>query len=222
VIAVVFDFDGVLVDTEPLHLAAFQEAFVPRGWALDDASYAARYLGYDDLDLIRTFADDHGFPLGADEVDELARRKGQAFRSRLSPADVLYPGAAACVARLAARFPLAIASGSLHAEIVHILEGAGLRAPFRAIVGADDVERSKPAPDSYVRAAALLGVPPDRAVAVEDSPWGLEAARAAGLRTIAVTTTSPAASLAAADRVLPGLGDLTVDLVLRLVGDQGA
>jgi beta-phosphoglucomutase-like phosphatase (HAD superfamily) len=125
------------------------------------------------------------------------------------------------VARLAARFPLAIASGSLHAEIVDILEGAGLRAPFRAIVGADDVERSKPAPDSYARAAALLGVPPGRAVAVEDSPWGLEAARAAGLRTIAVTTTSPAASLAAADRVLPGLDDLTVDLVLRLVGDQG-
>jgi len=207
--AVVFDFDGVLADTEPLHLRAFQAAFAPRGWSLDPASYVERYLGYDDAGLVAVFARDRGLTLDAAEIDALLDAKRRAFRRLIESGAVLYPGAADCVARLAARHRLAIASGALRAEITDILGGAGLLEPFGAVVGADDVPRSKPAPDCYLRAADLLGVPPHACVAVEDSRWGLEAARSAGLRTVAVTTTSPAADLAAADRILADLTSLT-------------
>jgi beta-phosphoglucomutase len=219
---VIFDFDGVLVDTESLHLRAFQEVFAARGWALDAARYAERYLGYDDRELIETYARDTDRPLSPRDVDDLIDRKAAVYHARLSPAGLLFPGAAACVVRLAARHPLAIASGSFHDEIVQALHAADLLASFRAIVGADDVPRSKPAPDPYRLAAELLGVDPAVSVAVEDSRWGLESARAAGLRTIAVTTTSPPADLAAAHRIIGGLDELTDDLIARVVGTAGA
>jgi beta-phosphoglucomutase-like phosphatase (HAD superfamily) len=129
---------------------------------------------------------------------------------------VLYPGSAACVTRLADAFPLAIASGSLHAEIEDILAVAKLRAPFRAIIGADDVARSKPAPDPYLAAAEALGVEPSACVAIEDSSWGITSARTAGLWTIALTTTAPVANLAGANRIVEGLDEISVDLVRAL------
>ena len=215
--AVVFDFDGVLADTEPLHLRAFQETFAARGWSLDPGSYVERYLGYDDAGLVEVFARDRGLALDADDVGALLDAKSRAYRRLIESGAVLCPGAARCVARLATRHPLAIASGALRAEITDILEGAGLLAPFRAVVGVDDVARSKPAPDCYLRAAELLGVPPHDCVAVEDSRRGLEAARSAGMRTIAVTTTSPAADLAAADRILTDLTALTDAVIDELL-----
>jgi beta-phosphoglucomutase-like phosphatase (HAD superfamily) len=122
------------------------------------------------------------------------------------------------VARLGARYRLAIASGSLHAEIVRVLEPAGLTPAFQAIVGADHVEQAKPAPDLYLEALARLDVPAARAVAIEDSRWGLAAARAAGMRTIAVTTSYPAATLTSADRVVASLDEISVDVIEQLIG----
>jgi beta-phosphoglucomutase-like phosphatase (HAD superfamily) len=136
-----------------------------------------------------------------------------AVRARLGAGSVLFPEARACVAASGAKFPIAIASGALRAEIEDILREAGLRDPFRAVVGADDVPRSKPAPDCYLRAAELLGVLASSCVAVEDTRGGLASARAAGMRTIAVTTTCAADELDAADRLIDGLTQLTVALV---------
>ena len=113
---------------------------------------------------------------------------------------------------------LGIASGSLRAEILHILTPTGLAPSFRTIVGADDVSSGKPAPEPYLRAAALLGVDPSNAVAIEDSRWGLESARAAGMRTIGVTTSYPAAVLSMADRVVTSIGDVTVELIEGMGG----
>jgi beta-phosphoglucomutase len=223
VTAVVFDFDGVLVDTERLHFAAFQDVFATRGWQFDARDYAERYLGYDDRDLLRAFARDRGLTLGDGEAEALIARKGEAYHARLSPAGVLYPGAAACVARLAAAgHPLAVASGSLHHEIVEVLGAADLLSPFAAIVGADDVARSKPAPDTYLKAADLLGIAPAMAVAIEDSTWGLDAAATAGYRTVAITTTSPAHQLIGrADYVIVDLAEFTPELVARLAALAG-
>jgi beta-phosphoglucomutase len=211
--AVVFDFDGVLVDTEPLHLRAFQDAFAPLGWTLEPSAYAERYLGYDDLGLIAAYGRDHGLTIPPSQVDEIMAAKSAAFRVRLGAGSVLFPEAPACVAAIGAKFPLAIASGALRAEIEDILQDAGLRDPFQAVVGADDVPRSKPAPDCYLRAAELLGVAASSCVAVEDTRGGLASARAAGMRTIAVTTTCAADELDAADRIIDGLTQLTVALV---------
>ena len=214
--AVIFDFDGVLANTERLHLAAFRDAFAPAGWTLTDDAYFTRYLGYDDVGTIEAFARDQRVSVGAAEVRALLAAKSAAYRRRLGGDDVLYAGAASCVARLGSAFALAIASGSLHAEIADILRGAGLESAFAAIVGADDVTRGKPAPDSYLAAAARLRVPPEACVAIEDSSWGLTAAGAAGLLTIAVTTTAPASQLAGANLVVSSLDAIDVETVLSL------
>lgn len=206
--AVIFDFDGVLANTERLHLAAFREAFAPSGWTLTDDAYFTRYLGYDDAGTIEAFARDQGVSIDAAQARALLQAKSAAYRRRVGRDDVLYAGGAACVARLGAAFTLAIASGSLHDEIVDILRAAGIESAFAAIVGADDVTRGKPAPDLYLAAAARLRVAPQACVAIEDSSWGLTSARAAGLRTIAITTTAPAARLAEADLVLASLDEI--------------
>lgn len=214
--AVVFDFDGVLADTERLHLLAFQEAFRERGWTLADAAYFDRYLGFDDRDLVRAFTIDARVALKPGDEDAIVAAKARAYEAHVHRGSVLFPGAASAVARLGVPFRLGIASGSLRAEILHILPDALVPA-FHAIVGADDVARSKPAPDVYLKALDRLDVPASRAVAIEDSRWGLAAARAAGLRTIAVTTSYPAATLSSADRVVTSLDDIGVELIEELI-----
>jgi HAD superfamily hydrolase (TIGR01509 family) len=134
----------------------------------------------------------------------------------------LFPGADAAIARLAAALPLAIASGARRAEIVRVLGHAGLAHFFRAVVAAEDTPLSKPAPDPYLRAVTLLadctGQPlsPGECVAIEDSRWGLDSARAAGLRTIAITHTYPAGSFGAVDLTIDSLEALTVASVQHL------
>ncbi|MGE5834060.1 MAG: aminotransferase class I/II-fold pyridoxal phosphate-dependent enzyme [Acidobacteriota bacterium] len=218
--AVIFDFDGVLADTEHLHLRAFQQTFGAHGWTLDDRSYAERYLGYDDRATIAAFLRDHDLPVNRGAIDELLREKAAAFDVLRSSGSVLYPSAPACVERLGARFPLAIASGSLRTEIVAILNGAGLASAFRAIVSAEDVRRSKPAPDPYLRAAHLLGVDAASCVVIEDSSFGLAAARSAGMKTIAVTTTSSVEALADADRIIRSLDELTPEVIVEMAGTR--
>ena len=214
--AVVFDFDGVLADTERLHLLAFQEAFRGRGWTLADSAYFDRYLGFDDRDLVRAFTIDARVALKPGDEDAIVAAKARAYEAHVHRGSVLFPGAAPAVARLGVPFRLGIASGSLRAEILHILPDTLVPA-FHAIVGADDVARSKPAPDVYLKALDRLDVPASRAVAIEDSRWGLAAARAAGLRTIAVTTSYPAATLSSADRVVRSLDDIGVELIEELI-----
>ena len=216
--AVVFDFDGVLADTEGAHLAAFQDAFAPRGWTLTRAEYFERYLGFDDRDLVRAFARDRGLSLGAADADAVLLDKARRYEQRLSRGALLFPTAAAAVARLAAHYRIGIASGSLRAEILAILHANGLADAFSTIVGADDVARSKPAPDSYATAVDRLGVRPSAAVAIEDSQWGLASARDAGLRTIGITTSYPAPALSMAHAVVDSLDEVTVEVVDRLLG----
>jgi len=215
--AVIFDFDGVLADTERLHLRAFQAALANSGFVLNDSDYFTRYVGYDDRETFVKLAQDSGLPLDRARLDHLLQAKSAAYRAQLAEGSALFPHTRACVERLRPHFPLAIASGSLHAEIADILTAAGLAGMFGAIVGADDVARSKPAPDLYLAAARGLGVAPSAAVAIEDSHWGLEAARAAGLRRVAVTTSYPAEFLRPhAERVIASLDEVTVEWLGRL------
>ena len=214
--AIIFDFDGVLADTEALHLRAIQDALASHGHILDDTVYRERYLGYGDRDIFVELARDSGWMLDPSALDALMMLKAERYRHHLAAGQALYATAAACVGCLSAKFPLAIASGSLRAEIRDILAAGGLLDSFRAIVGADDVAAGKPAPDPYLRAAALLGVEPPSAVAIEDSRWGLESARAAGMRTIGITTTYSASALTLADVVVSSLDEITVDVIERL------
>jgi HAD superfamily hydrolase (TIGR01509 family) len=138
------------------------------------------------------------------------------FDALLGSGDVLYPGAVALVESLSAEFPLGIASGALKHEIRAILQSNDLEDRFRFIVAAGDTTRSKPAPDPYRRAAELHGLEPARCLAIEDSVWGIQSAKTAGLWCVAVPHTYPAAELSTADRVAADLGSITPELIRSL------
>jgi beta-phosphoglucomutase len=213
----VFDFDGVLADSEPLHLRSYQEIFEPHGVKLDTKTYCDRYLGFDDEGAFRHIAEDYGLMLGDEEIELLLREKSRRFEALVSGANVLYPGAAACARALANVWPVGVASGALRHEIELMLRGAGLLDTFRFIVAAGETDRTKPAPDPYLRAAELHGVPAAACVAIEDSRWGLESARTAGMHTIAITHTYARDKLTAdADLVVDTLEEITPDLVRGL------
>lgn len=210
---VIFDFDGVLADTERLHLHAFQQVFGVCGWQLDEATYFDRYLGYDDRGLVVAFDQDQALHLGREAIEELVAEKSRVFAERIAVGEVLFPGARECVERLAGRFALGIASGALKHEIVTILDGSGLLSHFPVIVAADDVSSCKPSPEPYLTAAQRLGVLPEECAAVEDSLPGLSAARTAGMRTVGITTTSPRPLLTIADCVIDRLDELSPELL---------
>jgi beta-phosphoglucomutase len=151
-----------------------------------------------------------------DAVKALVAEKTQAFDEVLQRTEVLYPDAAACVERLARDFPLGIASGALRHEIEMILRRAGLHDHFHFIVAAGDTPRSKPWPDPYVRAAQLHGVPPSACVAIEDSRWGIESAKAAGLKCVGITTAYPASQLRGADHMIESLREFDPELIRTL------
>ena len=187
-----------------------------RGAALFVEEYSSRYLGYNDVDTFRVLAEDRGWSMSEREVAELVDRKTRVLEGLVAGGDVLYRGAAPCVERLSAAFPLGIASGAHPHEIEAILNRSRLRHHFRFIVGSGDTVNSKPAPDPYRRAAELHGLPPAACVAVEDSIWGIESARSAGLRCIGITHTYPRSALGTADVIVDSLDELTVELIAGL------
>lgn len=211
--AIVFDFDGVLADSEPLHLRTYQEVLASMGAALPREEYYANYLGFDDEGVFRALSDARGWDLTPAQIRTLIAEKAAAFDAVVAEADVLYPGASECVARLAAIWPLGIASGALRPEIEGILRRHQLDRSFRFIVAAGDATAGKPAPDPYRRAAELHGRPPSACVAIEDSRWGIQSAKEAGLWCIGITHTYPVSELMEADAIVSSLADLTPELI---------
>jgi beta-phosphoglucomutase len=224
--AVFFDFDGVIADTEPLHLRAYQAVLQADGIDLSKSEYYARYLGYDDVGLFDALAKDRRISLSDEKIDEWVAAKASIVEEMLSSDSILFPDAAACVKMFAERVPLAVASGALEPEIELVLDHAGLRSSFAAIASASDGVRGKPAPDLYLLAMAKLKdrlpdpFDPGACIAIEDSRWGLEAARQAGLRCVAVTHTYPAAELGKVDLIVDALGDLTLPKIEALIREN--
>jgi len=225
--AVVFDFDGVIANSEPLHFRAYERVLAREGVTLSEHDYFARYLGFDDVGAFEAIADDRGLTWTPRDVAALVARKAIELEALERDASVLFPGAADAIARAAAVVPIAIASGARGEEIRRVLRREQLDSFFTAIVSADDTPVSKPSPEPYLRALDLLrtargaAIDAARCVAIEDSRWGLESARRAGMRTIAVTNTYDKAALAAyADVVIPSLAMLDLDVVASLVSSR--
>jgi beta-phosphoglucomutase len=214
--AVVFDFDGVLADSEPLHLLAYQQVLSALGVALTREDYYASYLGYDDVGVFTALAGVHGWEMSPSKLEALVLEKGRAFDAMIETTDVLYPGARECVETLAADYALGIASGALRPEIEAILGRARLERHFRFIVASGDTPRSKPAPDPYLRAAELHSVAPAACLAIEDSHWGIMSARDAGLPCVGITSTYPRSELALADRIIESLAEFTPAFIRSL------
>ena len=216
--AIVFDFDGVIANSEPLHFRAFRDVLATEGVTLSEQAYYAQYLGFDDVGVFRAMG------IEATRIDDLVKQKAIRIEALERDDSILFPGAAAAIRRLAASVPLAIASGAIGAEIRRVLAREQLSQFFVTVVSADDTPKSKPAPDPYLCAVAQL----DQAcggrllardcVAIEDSHWGLDSARAAGLRTVAVTHTYDASTLVA-DRVVGALDDLDIGSLRTIWSD---
>lgn len=226
--AIVLDFDGVVANSEPLHLRAFQEVLAAVGYGLSDQEYCTRYVGLDDAAMFMAFARDHGVHADDMWVQQRIQAKTIRMQALLREGSPLFPGAGERIRELAGAVPVAIASGALRHEILMVLDRTGLTTCFSAIVAAGETARGKPAPDPYLRAVELLGgvtaapIDPAWVVAVEDTIQGLASARAARLRTVAVTTTYPADAVRGADIVVPTLREVTLPLLTSLVADTAA
>ena len=214
--AIVFDFDGVLANSEPLHLRSYQAVLAELGVALARDEYYQDYLGFDDVTAFKTLSERRGLGWDGQRITEIVARKAVVFDEIVASSDVLYPEAVSCVERLAATLPLGIASGALRHEIEAILRRSGLDKHFRFIVAAGETARGKPAPDPYRRAARLHARLPEQCVAIEDSRWGIESAKDAGLHCVGITTSYGARDLPGADAIIGSLDEFTVDLLARL------
>jgi beta-phosphoglucomutase len=223
--AIVFDFDGVIANSEPLHLLAFQHTLADEGIELHAEEYFRRYLGYDDVGMFATLARDRGLAMTDQEIAALVARKGDKLSDLMHAGAVLFPGAREFIVAAAGAVPVAIASGALRHEIDEIIQAAGLAAHFPIIVASGDTPESKPSPAPYrlaferlqARAGGMLD--PRRVVAIEDSRWGLESAAGAGLRCVGVTNSYPAHELPGAELVVDGLQGLSLAMLDRLCGN---
>jgi HAD superfamily hydrolase (TIGR01509 family) len=181
--AVLFDFDGVIADTENHHIAAWQRTLTSLGWQVSD-EVAARSAEVDDQAFLRELFASQGIDGG--DIEGWVRRK-QALTVRLiRDAPQIYPGVVELVGELTGRVRLAIVSGTWRENVDAVLSASGLAGSFELIVGKEDVAAVKPDPEAYLLALERLGLEPTEAVAIEDSPSGLAAARAAGIPRIAV------------------------------------
>jgi beta-phosphoglucomutase len=214
--AIIFDFDGVIANSEPLHFTAFKQALDEDGIDLSRADYFAHYLGFDDVGMFQALGRDRGLPMPEARVTELVARKGERMQELMASGSVLFPGVVAFIREAAVAVPVAIASGALRHEIEEILETAHLRPLFPVIVASGDTTESKPSPAPYrrafeqLRAETGVSLDPRRSVAIEDSRWGLESARGAGLRCVGVTNSYPAHALPGAELIVGGLDSLTL------------
>jgi len=227
--AVLFDFNGVLVDDEPIHLRLFREVITGEGIdveaILSDELYWNHFVGFDDRACFEEILERAGRAIGPGSIARLTARKSSLYQALIRREGYpFFPGAVELVRSLAATgTPLGVVSGALRDEVEGALRQEGLRSCFKVLVTADDVTASKPDPEGYLAGIeALNSVPPlpDRLLhpheilCIEDTAAGIEAARAAGLTVIAVAHTYPKEALQVADRVVATVGELDVREIL--------
>jgi len=221
--AVIFDLDGTLVDTEPIHFAAYNEVLRPDGIEIPLAEYSARLIGLNDHDCFATVLRENRKGAGEEHVAELIARKTVVYQAIVAEREVLYPGAEKFVRDCAQRFPLMIATGTMRAEAEAILRRAGLRELFLDIIAAEDVERGKPGPDGFIAALGRIGfllrqrdpVLAGECLVVEDTQAGIEAGHRAGMKVLALCHMGNEKDFAVADVVRASIAELDLDEILR-------
>jgi len=229
--ALLFDFNGVLVNDEPVHLELFRKVLEEEGLSLETDDYYRDYLGLDDRGCLSAVLAKAGRPPSPQLVTRLIARKAAYYHERMHRWVLpRFPGAIELVREAdAAGLMLGVVSGALRDEIEQALRGAGVRALFKTVISAEDVAEGKPDPEGYRRGLEeLSSVPPypDRLVhphevlAIEDSPAGLEAAAAVGLVTLGVAQTYPEDRLRDADGVVAALAGLNVARLQQLYRDR--
>ena len=222
--AILFDFNGVIIDDEPIQLRAYQEILKAEEIAVTEEDYYGS-LGMDDKAFVRAAYVRAGKELNDEKLSELIERKTAAHHSMIEDELPLFPGVVNFIKAAARHFTLGVVSMARLVEIEHVLKRASLDDAFEAIVSAEDVEACKPDPACYNRGFLLLderrlkrghlNISPHECLVIEDSPPGIHSAREAGMKTLGVTNTVKAEALraAGADVVTHSLADWTVDAV---------
>ena len=214
--AVIFDFDGVITDSEMLHLKAFNEALISYSINITEEDYYSEYLGLTDRDLLKTLNERGILKAEASEHAKILKQKKKIFAKLAKCESQIIDGVREFLQMLAVnKIPMAICSGALLGEIELILNQTDLRKYFETIVSAQDVAKGKPDPQGFVLTLKKLQeknpeILPQDCVVIEDSRWGLEAAKAAGMKTIAVTNSYDEKELSAADKITDNLAKLTI------------
>ncbi len=214
--AVIFDFDGVIVDTEPLHYRAFQRILEPLGFGFSWEKYVETYMGFDDRDAFKEAFNSKDHQLSQTELNKLVLEKAEVFQDVILDGVTAYPGVVKLITKLHdSGIPLAICSGALLSDIVPILELLQISSCFDLIVTADDVQKSKPDPESYqLTFQKLSSLHADKnltfnnTIVIEDTPAGIKSANGAGLKVIGVTNSYPRENLSAAVLIVDSLESL--------------
>ncbi|HKA17732.1 MAG TPA: HAD family phosphatase [Blastocatellia bacterium] len=215
--AIIFDCDGVIADTEPIHMDALQRVLAGEGISLTKEDYFAEYLALDDRACFTKALSLDGLPDAQERVNELIRRKSQCVDKIIAEGVQILPGISEMIRGAANHYPLAIASGALRREIEAIVHNAGLDHFFKVIVSAEDVMRSKPYPDPFLKALDLFNqclnetITPEECLVIEDSIHGIRAAHQASMRCLAVTNSYPKEKLAEAELVVDTLEGLSMN-----------
>jgi beta-phosphoglucomutase len=219
----IFDFNGIIVDDEPIHFQLFQKVLGEEGIELTEEAYYERYLGFDDRGAFQTGFQEHHRRLDAAKLQELIDRKARYYQEAIRNHVTIFPGVKNLIAALAPHVPLAIASGALRQEIETILATAGLIDHFKAIVSAEDVARGKPEPEIFLKALAALNRQRQGAtiyaadcLVIEDSREGIRGARRAGMKCLAVTNSHPAELLVEAHAVVKSLEEVDLPFLQKL------
>jgi beta-phosphoglucomutase len=215
--AIIFDFDGVIIDSEPMHEAGLRAGFEKFGMRLSPELYRERFVGLADRDIHREVCRLHWREASDAEFAAIAAEKWifaqQEFVSGRTP---VFEGTLSLLREAAgAGVPVGICSGARRREIEHVVGGLGIAPLLRFIVSADEVTRSKPDPEPSLRAVGHLGLPADVCVTIEDTDKGIASAKAAGVRVVAVGHSLPASRLTQADWFVSGSDQLSLEVLGR-------
>jgi len=222
--AVIFDFNGIIVDDEPVHFQLFHQVLGEQGIVLNEKDYYERYLGFDDRGAFTAAYRENGRALDERELSRLIDRKARYYKETIQSKMRVFPGVKALVSTLSERLPLAIASGALRNEIETLLDALSLRSYFQVIVSADDVRQGKPEPEIFLKALAQLNANTSPArpitaadcVVIEDSKEGIRGARRAGMQCLAVTNSHSSDQLAEATAIVASLEGVKLSFLEKL------
>lgn len=222
--AVIFDFDGVIVDTEPIHYEAFQNVLQPLGLGYSWDEYLDKYIGFDDRDAFREAFSSEGKTLGDALLSDLINRKAEVFEKIVQQGVQPYPGVIELVKAISGKLPLALCSGALQRDITPILEQFGLQEAFNVVITADDVRASKPDPESYLLSLQRLqqvfpvtSILAEECIAIEDTPAGIASAVSAGINVLAVTNSYQAERLEGAIHITDSLENVTIAVLQKIL-----
>ena len=221
--AVIFDFDGVITDSEVLHLRAFNRSLVPYGVEISTKDYYTNYLGFSDFDCYKALIDNGLLKIDERQIGGIINEKSKIFEELTKTEGRTIEGVHEFLQMLQENnIPMAICSGSLLVEIEVVLEESRLRHFFAEIVSAEQVKKGKPHPEGFLLALQKLNKtcrPPiaaNECIVIEDSHWGLQAGKAAGMHTVAVTNSYDAGQLTIAEKIVAHLNDLTINDMQQL------